>query len=73
MMIILGSCIILGQAILAIGCSVYSISLMIIGRIIFGLGGESIYIAQSTLVSEYFKENELSFALVTKSMNNLEI
>ena len=36
---------------------------MIAGRAIFGLGGESISVAQSAIISVWFKKKELAFAL----------
>jgi MFS family permease len=36
---------------------------MIIGRIVFGLGGEAINATQSTLIVNWFSPKELSFAL----------
>jgi len=35
---------------------------MIIGRVVFGLGGECMTVAQSAVVSQWFKGKELSFA-----------
>lgn len=36
---------------------------MLAGRVIFGLGGESMSVAQSAIVSIWFKGKELAFAL----------
>jgi MFS family permease len=36
---------------------------MLVGRVIFGLGGESMSVAQSTIVSNWFKGKELAFAM----------
>lgn len=36
---------------------------MIVGRVIFGMGGESMCVAQSAIVSSWFKGKELAFAL----------
>ena len=33
---------------------------MIVGRIIFGIGGEVLHASQNTLISNWFKPNELS-------------
>jgi MFS family permease len=38
-------------------------NLMLIGRVIFGMGGESMNVAQSAIVSVWFKGKELAFAL----------
>ena len=46
--------------------------LMIVGRIIFGMGGESMGVAQSSIVSVWFKGKELAFALgVNMSISRL--
>uniref|UniRef100_A0A7S3CLB5 Lysosomal dipeptide transporter MFSD1 n=1 Tax=Strombidium rassoulzadegani TaxID=1082188 RepID=A0A7S3CLB5_9SPIT len=37
--------------------------LMIVGRVVFGLGGESMSVAQSSIISVWFKGKELAFAL----------
>ena len=37
--------------------------LILMGRVIFGLGGESMGVAQSAIVSLWFKNKELAFAL----------
>ena len=36
---------------------------LIAGRIIFGMGGESMGVAQSAIISVWFKGKELAFAL----------
>ena len=36
---------------------------MLAGRVIFGLGGESMGVAQSAIVSSWFKGKEMAFAL----------
>jgi MFS family permease len=36
---------------------------MIAGRVVFGLGGESLSVAQSAIVSKWFKGKELAMAL----------
>lgn len=63
MLILFSFIILLGQIVFAIGCSLDSFTLMLIGRLIFGLGGESLGVAQSTLVVAWFKARELAFAL----------
>jgi nitrate/nitrite transporter NarK len=37
--------------------------MMLAGRAVFGLGGECMSVAQSSIVSVWFKGNELSFAM----------
>ena len=36
---------------------------MLVGRIIFGMGGECMAVAQSSIISVWFKGKELAFAL----------
>lgn len=36
---------------------------MLVGRVVFGLGGESLSVAQSAIVSIWFKGKELAMAL----------
>ena len=52
-----------GQAIIAIGCTVKSFSLMLFGRFLFGLGGESLMVSIVSLLSSWFEGKELAFAL----------
>jgi hypothetical protein len=51
------------QALFAVGVSFKSYTIMIFGRILFGLGGESQGVAQSTLVAIWFGEREIALAL----------
>lgn len=51
-----------GQVVLAIGVSSKSWPLMYIGRVLFGIGGESLGVGNSALLSEWFKGKELAFA-----------
>lgn len=54
-----------GQILFAIGVSYKSWKIMLLGRTIYGFGGESICVAYSTLLSEWFagKELALSFGI----------
>jgi MFS family permease len=53
----------LGQAVFMIGGYQANFDTMIAGRVIFGIGGESMQVAQSALVSAWFKGKELAFAM----------
>ena len=64
MLTILGICIAIGATIVAIGVHIQSFALMLIGRSIYSLGGDSITVSQWTLVTEYFEENHIGIALV---------
>ena len=52
-----------GQAIFAFAASINNLYLMLVGRVVFGLGGESLCVAVSTLLAVYFKGKEMAFAL----------
>jgi MFS family permease len=53
----------LGQFVFMLGGYQHKYWLMLVGRVIFGLGGESMSVAQSSIVSIWFKGKELAFAL----------
>ncbi len=55
--------VLIGQLIFAMGCSFMSIKTMIVGRIIFGFGGESLNIAQFVLILQWFGKNETAFSM----------
>lgn len=51
-----------GQLTFAIGLSAKSWPLMFLGRVIFGFGGENLGVANSAILSVWFKGKELAFA-----------
>ena len=55
--------VVIGQGIITIGAYTNSFNQMLIGRALFGIGAESMYVGQSTMVSEWFINFELSFAI----------
>ncbi|GMH54858.1 hypothetical protein TrRE_jg6886, partial [Triparma retinervis] len=61
-LIIFGSLILAGQVLFAFGSSVTSWPIMWCGRILFGLGGENLTVAQSALLAQWFRGKELAFA-----------
>ena len=63
MFLVFGFAILIGQLIFAIGCSTKSVLLMLIGRTIFGFGGESINTTLISVILQWFAANEISFAL----------
>ena len=63
MLITFSIVLILGQFLFALAINTNIFSLMIIGRIIAGIGGESLEIAQYTLTTDYFKDKRLGLAL----------
>lgn len=63
MFLVFGASILIGQLIFAIGCSSKSIPLMLIGRTVFGFGGESINTTQLSVILQWFAPNEIAFAM----------
>ncbi|RQM14010.1 hypothetical protein DD237_000296 [Peronospora effusa] len=63
MLFAFSTAILTGQVIFATGCSLSSFNLMLFGRVVFGFGGESLGVAQGTLVASWFKDSELALAL----------
>ena len=53
----------IGQMVFMMGGYQANFELMLAGRVIFGMGGESMGVAQSAMVSVWFKGKELAFAL----------
>jgi hypothetical protein len=66
MLVIFAALITAGQVITAFGCTMQGDSAwytMWAGRTVFGFGGESLSVAQSALVAQWFAGKELAFAL----------
>jgi nitrate/nitrite transporter NarK len=62
-----GSCffatlIFIGQCVFALGASVKTFWVMVLGRFIFGLGGETLGVAQNTYVAKVFAGGKISLA-----------
>mmetsp|Transcript_13297 Transcript_13297/g.21624 ORF Transcript_13297/g.21624 Transcript_13297/m.21624 type:complete len:687 (+) Transcript_13297:1-2061(+) len=53
----------MGSILLSIGVHNKSWEVMYMGRFVFGLGAESLCVAQSTIVSEWFEGREVAFAI----------
>ena len=53
----------IGQAVFALAASINSYPLMLVGRTIYGLGGESLCVAESALLAIYFAGSEVAFAM----------
>lgn len=61
-----------GSCILSVGVSSQSWQLMYFGRFVFGLGAESLSVAQSTVLSEWFEGREVALAMgITLSVSRL--
>ena len=63
MFIVFGLIIVIGQLIVYLGCKNNSIYTMLVGRVIFGLGGENLNVSQMTCVVEWFFKSENSFPM----------
>jgi hypothetical protein len=53
----------LGQGMFSFGVWIKDIRVMILGRFIFGLGGESLAVTQTSITTMWFQGKELAFAL----------
>ncbi|KAF9091581.1 hypothetical protein BGX27_002000 [Mortierella sp. AM989] len=62
-LLVLSGCVCLGQAIFSIGVQTRRVWLMLLGRAIFGIGGESCGVAQASITTMHFRGHELAFAL----------
>ena len=51
-----------GQTIFALGLTLKSWPVMLVGRAVFGCGGESLSVANSAILASWFKGKELAFA-----------
>ena len=69
MVVIYAFIVLVGQIVVSIGVSTRSIQLVLLGRFLFGLGGESLTVGTSALVSAWFVNQELvlprQFAMLT--------
>eukprot|EP01036_Dinobryon_divergens_P026204 gene26204-34825_t len=61
-LLLFASLITVGQSIFSFGISIKSWPVMFIGRLVFGFGGESLIVANSALLADWFKGRELAFA-----------
>jgi nitrate/nitrite transporter NarK len=63
MFLAFGIIIVIGQLIVYLGCKYDSIYTMLVGRVIFGLGGENLNVSQMACVVEWFYKSENSFPM----------
>ncbi len=61
--ILLSIFLIIGQVVFALGSYLNSFDVMLAGRIIFGIGGESLNITQYTMIFKWFHSSELAMPL----------
>ncbi|KAG0207490.1 hypothetical protein BGX28_001267 [Mortierella sp. GBA30] len=59
----LSSCVCVGQTVFSIGVQSRKIWMMLVGRAIFGIGGESCGVVQASITTMHFRGYELAFAL----------
>ena len=59
-LIIFSVFILAGQIVFAFGASVESWAIMLLGRVVFGLGGENLTVAQSAVLAQWFVGKEVS-------------
>ncbi|KAF9437129.1 hypothetical protein BGZ76_001910 [Entomortierella beljakovae] len=62
-LLFLNGCVCIGQTLFSIGVQNRQVWLMLVGRAIFGIGGESCSVAQASITTMYFRGHELAFAL----------
>ena len=51
----------LAQCVIAVGVNLSSLPLMVAGRVLFGLGGESFTVAQNAILAQWYRGRELAF------------
>ena len=61
-LLVFSSLIAVGQIIFSFGISIKSWPIVFIGRLVFGFGGESLTVANSALLADWFRGKELAFA-----------
>ncbi|KAF9130264.1 hypothetical protein BGW39_003274 [Mortierella sp. 14UC] len=59
----LSACVCIGQTIFSVGVQTRQMWMMLVGRAIFGVGGESCGVAQASITTMHFRGHELAFAL----------
>ncbi len=55
--------VLIGQIIFTLGVLIQKFSIMILDRIIFGMGGESFAVIQNRILFDYFKGRDLAMAV----------
>jgi MFS family permease len=63
MLLVFSSLICIGQTVFALGMNSRDFNTMMIGRGLFGLGGESLEVAQASITTDWFQDHGLAFAL----------
>jgi len=55
--------VVIGQTVITVGVYNLDMTIILIGRVIFAIGGDSIIVAKSAMIAKWFMGKELSFAL----------
>lgn len=63
LLVMMSGLILIGHSIVSMGTGTCNVQLMVLGRVIFGFGGESIQVAQGVLLCRWFKGGGLGFAM----------
>ncbi|KAF0698588.1 Aste57867_10818 [Aphanomyces stellatus] len=63
MTVVLVTLVCVGQSIIALGSAATSIELILTGRVLFGIGGETLSIAQTAFITKWFDSHELAFVI----------
>ncbi|CAK4144908.1 unnamed protein product [Aphanomyces euteiches] len=63
MAVALAGLVLLGQLTIAVGCAAYDFDLILFGRILIGLGGETLSVAQTKFVVKWFNPSELGLSI----------
>ncbi|KAF4750326.1 hypothetical protein FOZ63_027653 [Perkinsus olseni] len=63
MLLLLALLLFIGQLLQCVGTYHLSMGTVLLGRVVYGLGGESMNVAQTTLLAEWFRGHEIAFAL----------
>lgn len=53
----------IGQLVILLGAVTTEFSLLLVGRILFGIGGESLNVTQTTVIAHWFSDSNISFAI----------
>ncbi|ETW06159.1 hypothetical protein, variant [Aphanomyces invadans] len=61
MTMVVASLVLVGQVIVALGCAAHNFDVILVGRIVFGLGGETMGVAQTKFLVTWFDMSELAF------------
>ncbi|KAJ3121347.1 hypothetical protein HK098_003761 [Nowakowskiella sp. JEL0407] len=63
MLLIFSTLVCFGQTIFSLGISTKKFPILVLGRFLFGLGGESLEVAQARVTTDWFRGRGLAFAL----------